>query len=83
MNYSEKNFVVDQNIKNHKTDSNNFYRYFVICLKRKSRVGVTDPTFKPQEAMVEDKGEVTVSYLGEEKRNRVLTLKYKIDEPGL
>jgi len=46
-------------------------------------IGVADPTFQETGALVEYKGEVTVSYLGEEKRNNVRTRKYKIDGAGL
>jgi len=46
-------------------------------------IGVADPTFKPDGALVEYKGEVTVSYAAEEKRQNVQTRKYKIDGAGL
>lgn len=47
------------------------------------RIGVTDPTFKENGALVEYKGEVTVSYVADEKRNDHETRKYKIDGAGL
>jgi hypothetical protein len=46
-------------------------------------IGVTDPSFKADAPLVEYKGEVTVSYLGDEKRNDLLTRKYRIDGAGL
>lgn len=51
--------------------------------KKDFRIGVADPTFKQDGALVEYKGEVTVSYVGEEKRNNAETRKYKIDGAGL
>ena len=47
------------------------------------RIGVTDPSFKPAAALVEYKGEVTVSYVQDEKRNERTARKYKIDGAGL
>lgn len=46
-------------------------------------IGVADPTFRQEGALVEYKGEVTISYAGEENRNDVPARKYKIDGPGL
>ncbi|HEY8561002.1 MAG TPA: hypothetical protein VIL74_11575 [Pyrinomonadaceae bacterium] len=46
-------------------------------------VGVIDPTFKENAALVEYKGEVAVSFVGEEKRDKAETRKYKIDGAGL
>ena len=46
-------------------------------------IGVTDPTFKADAPLVEYKGEVTVSYLADEKRSDLLTRKYRIDGAGL
>jgi hypothetical protein len=51
--------------------------------KGEFRIGVTDPTFKPDGALVEYKGEVTVAYVSDETRNDVRTRKYKIDGAGL
>lgn len=51
--------------------------------KKDFRIGVADPTFKQDGAMVEYKGEVTVSFVAEEKRNNTETRKYKIDGAGL
>jgi hypothetical protein len=51
--------------------------------KKDFRIGVTDPTFKQDGALVEYKGEVTVSYVADEKRNNAETRKYKIDGAGL
>ncbi len=58
---------------------------FPHLVKAKSNfvIGVTDPTFKEEGALVEYKGEVKISYLNEEKHNNVQTLKYKIDGAGL
>lgn len=47
------------------------------------RIGVTDPTFKPDGALVEYKGEVTVAYVSDETRNNRDARKYKIDGAGL
>ena len=47
------------------------------------RIGVTDPTFRQDAALVEYKGAVTVSYIADEKRNNARTRKYKIDGAGL
>ena len=46
-------------------------------------VGVADPTFSETGPLAEYKGEVTVSYLGDEKRNNVAVRKYRIDGAGL
>lgn len=46
-------------------------------------VGVADPTFTETGPLVEYKGEVTVSYLNDEKRNNVPVRKYRVDGPGL
>jgi len=46
-------------------------------------VGVADPTFAETGPLVEYKGEVTVSYLIEEKRNGVGARKYRVDGAGL
>lgn len=46
-------------------------------------IGVADPTFQPTGAMVEYKGEVTISFVATEKRNSVFTRKYRIDGAGL
>jgi hypothetical protein len=51
--------------------------------KKAFRIGVTDPSFKENAPLVEYKGEVLISYLGEEKRNDTATRKYKIDGAGL
>ena len=46
-------------------------------------IGVADPTFQDKGALVEYKGEATISYQADEKRNNVLTRKYHIDGVGL
>lgn len=46
-------------------------------------IGVSDPTFSDKGPLVEYKGEVTVTYVAEETRNKVKTRKYKIDGVGL
>jgi hypothetical protein len=46
-------------------------------------IGVADPTFQEKGALVEYKGEVTVSYQRDERRNNALTRKYSIDGAGL
>lgn len=51
--------------------------------KKDFRIGVTDPTFKQDGALVEYKGEVTISFVAEEKRNNAAVRKYKIDGVGL
>ena len=51
--------------------------------KKSFVIGVADPTFRENAALVEYKGEVTISFVGEEKRNNVSTRKYKIDGVGL
>ena len=51
--------------------------------KKSFTIGVVDPSFRENAALVEYKGEVTVSYIGEEKRNNQKTRKYKIDGAGL
>ena len=61
----------------------NFAFPHLVKPKSDFRIGVTDPTFKPDGALVEYKGEVTVSYVADEKRNNVRTRKYKIDGAGL
>lgn len=47
------------------------------------RIGVADPTFRESGPLVEYKGEVTVSYLNDERRNNVAVRKYRIDGAGL
>lgn len=47
------------------------------------RVGVADPTFRESGPLVEYKGEVTVSFLNDERRNNVPVRKYRIDGAGL
>lgn len=51
--------------------------------KKNFVVGIADPTFKNEGAMTEYRGEAAVEYIGEEKRNDVLTRKYKVDGKGL
>ena len=51
--------------------------------KQSFSIGIADPTFKTEGALMEYRGEATVFYVGEEKRNDVLTRKYKIDGAGL
>lgn len=46
-------------------------------------IGVADPTFRENDRLIEYKGEVRISFVGEEKRNKVITRKYKIDGAGL
>jgi hypothetical protein len=46
-------------------------------------MGVADPTFKETGPLVEYKGEVTVSYQSDERRNNTQTRKYRIDGAGL
>lgn len=46
-------------------------------------IGVADPTFQEKGALVEYKGEATISYQSDEKRNNVSTRKYRIDGAGL
>ena len=47
------------------------------------RIGVADPTFRADGPLVEYKGEVTISYLNDERRNNVPVRKYRIDGAGL
>lgn len=47
------------------------------------RIGVADPTFREGGALVEYKGEVTVAYLSDGRRNGAPVRKYRIDGPGL
>ena len=51
--------------------------------KKSFVIGVADPTFNDEGALTEYRGEVSVEYVGEEKRNNVTTRKYKIDGKGL
>ena len=51
--------------------------------KKSFAIGVADPTFQEQGAMVEYKGEVIISYVGDEKRNNAMTRKYSINGAGL
>jgi hypothetical protein len=51
--------------------------------KASFRIGVADPTFRPDGALVEYKGEATVAYLSEEKRAGVAVRKYRVDGAGL
>lgn len=47
------------------------------------RIGVADPTFREAGPLVEYKGDVTVTYLKDERRNNVPVRKYRIDGAGL
>lgn len=51
--------------------------------KKSFTVGVADPTFNSDGALTEYRGEVSIEYVGEEKRNDAATRKYKIDGKGL
>ena len=51
--------------------------------KKSFVIGIADPTFKTEGALMEYCGEATAFYVGEEKRNDALTRKYKIDGAGL
>ncbi|HSK75402.1 MAG TPA: hypothetical protein VLQ45_03010 [Thermoanaerobaculia bacterium] len=46
-------------------------------------VGLADPSFKDEGPVFFYRGEATVSYVGEEKRNGADCRKYRIDGPGL
>ncbi|HSF39880.1 MAG TPA: hypothetical protein VLT87_08825 [Thermoanaerobaculia bacterium] len=46
-------------------------------------VGLADPSFQDEGPVFFYRGEATVSYVGEEKRNGVDCRKYRIDGPGL
>ena len=46
-------------------------------------IGIADPNFGPEGPVFGYKGEVEVTYVGEETRNGVLCRKYRIDGPGL
>lgn len=61
----------------------NFALAHLVNPKKSFTVGVADPTFKTDGAIMEYRGEVTLRYVGEEKRNNVATRKYKIDGKGL
>lgn len=61
----------------------NFAFPHLVNAKKSFTVGVADPTFRENAARVEYKGEVEISYIGEEKRNDKKTRKYKIDGAGL
>jgi hypothetical protein len=51
--------------------------------KENFTIGIADPTFKASGPLFEYRGEATVSYIGEETRDGVPCLKYKIDGAGL
>ena len=51
--------------------------------KKPFTIGVADPTFRENAALVEYKGEVMISFVSDEKRSNVSTRKYKIDGAGL
>ena len=61
----------------------NFAFPHLVKPKKAFTIGVADPTFRENAALVEYKGKVEISYAGEEKRGDVLTRKYKIDCAGL
>lgn len=61
----------------------NFALPHLLNAKKDFVIGITDPTFAETGAMVEYKGNVKISYIGEEKRSNVQTRKYKIDGEGL
>jgi hypothetical protein len=48
----------------------------------KFKVGIADPTFAEEGPGVRYRGEVTVKYVGEEKRNEKDCRKYRIDGAG-
>lgn len=61
----------------------NFAFPHLVNEKKSFTIGVADPTFRENAALVEYKGEVVVSYIGDEKRNDKKTRKYKINGAGL
>lgn len=46
-------------------------------------IGVADPTFKDEGPLFAYRGEATVTYVKDEKRDGVLCRKYRVDGPGL
>jgi hypothetical protein len=46
-------------------------------------ISIIDPSFRDDAPLIEVKGQVTITYVGEESRNKVLTRKYRIDGDGL
>ncbi|MDQ4122204.1 MAG: hypothetical protein M3209_12260 [Acidobacteriota bacterium] len=61
----------------------NFAFPHLVKPKSSFTIGIADPTFQDKGALVEYKGEATVSYQTTEKRNNVKTRKYRIDGAGL
>lgn len=61
----------------------NFAFRHLVNPKGSFTVGIADPTFKEDGPLFAYRGEVTVSYVGDETRNDVMCRKYTIDGPGL
>ncbi len=61
----------------------NFAISHLVSPKKPFVVGIADPTFKAEGPLMEYKGEVTITFAGEENRNNAATRKHKIDGPGL
>lgn len=61
----------------------NFAFPHLIDPRKTFRIGVSDPTFSDQGPAFRYRGEVDVSYAGEEKREGLTCRKYRIDGPGL
>ncbi len=51
--------------------------------KKSFTIGIADPTFKDEGAAFHYKGEATVIYVSDERRNNVACRKYKVDGAGL
>ena len=61
----------------------NFAFRHLISPKESFTIGIADPTFKETGPVFEYRGEASVSYVGEETRDGVPCLKYKVDGAGL
>ena len=81
-----ESFVIKQfpvHLYNFDFGSLNFAFPYLVKPKTDFVIGVADPTFQDKGALVEYKGEVTISYQAGEKRNNVSTRKYRVDGAGL
>ena len=61
----------------------NFAFPHLINPRKPFKVGVSDPTFSNEGPAFRYRGEVDVTYAGDEKRDGVLCRKYHVDGPGL
>lgn len=61
----------------------NFAFPHLVNSKKSFAIGIADPTFKDEGAAFAYRGEATVSYVGDERRNNVICRRYSVGGDGL